>query len=45
MVAGQRPGQYGLSDSGSISVKLGQVLPPIHVIVAHRNLLAAPSDA
>jgi hypothetical protein len=45
MVTSEGPGQYGLGDAGSISVKIGQVLPPVHVIVAHREAPAAPLNA
>jgi hypothetical protein len=42
VVTGEGSRQYGLGDPGSISVKVSQVFPPIHLLVVHR---AALSDA
>ena len=44
MITGQCSGQHGFGNPSSITVEVGQVLPPIHVI-AHREAPRGASNA
>jgi hypothetical protein len=44
MITGQRPGQDGFGNPSSITVELGKILRPIHVI-AHRETPRGASNA